>query len=478
MKTDLIGRLSAYARRDRAAVRKNAGKRGGMRAAGARLTELTPRALTGSEDEMERRLKAVFGNRDFREQIDAVRRRNATYWLACAGLFLMLLAAVAAQLFRGGGSIESVERPPYPADPLRVTAMAEAEYGDASVRRRVELTVQPRKPDDAEKAERLGDTARRLPGLILGQNESLSCVTSDLNLIESDAETGAAIAWVSENPSLMDADGKLNSVVARAGDRLNLSARLSLGNSYEVVEIKAVLGVPAGEGGMEDDVSDILSETVGAINASEDGNILELPVLDNNGVSFSWKEGASDLHIPEISALAVFVVFLFRSRYSWIDRKIKEAQRGMVRDFPEFTDRLLLMLNAGLVVSEALSRIAADYELRRGAGKPRQLYEELAAIRQRVENTNAPLAVELNMMAARSGVRELMRFASIVSDNIGKGSALADKLKAEGELVWKLRRKDAEETGRLAETKMILPMTLTLLTLVMITMAPAMMDMQ
>jgi Flp pilus assembly protein TadB len=150
----------------------------------------------------------------------------------------------------------------------------------------------------------------------------------------------------------------------------------------------------------------------------------------------------------------------------------------MIKDFPEFIDKLLLMLNAGLVVSEALSRIAADYERRADAGAKRPLYEEFAAIRQRVENTNAPLSVELSMMAARSGVRELMRFASIVSDNIDKGSALAEKLKAEGELVWKLRKKDVEEAGRLAETKMILPMTLTLLTLVMITMAPAVFDMQ
>jgi hypothetical protein len=80
-------------------------------------------------------------------------------------------------------------------------------------------------------------------------------------------------------------------------------------------------------------------------------------------------------------------------------------------------------------------------------------------------------------MAARSGIRELMRFAAVVSDNIDKGSALSEKLKAEGELVWKLRKKDTEEAGRLAETKMILPMTLTLLALILITMAPAMLDM-
>jgi Flp pilus assembly protein TadB len=245
----------------------------------------------------------------------------------------------------------------------------------------------------------------------------------------------------------------------------------------EEVGIHATLGGPASDTGLTAGIADVLKETVDALNASAEGDALTLPAADAYGVRYRFYDGASDLHVPEIFALAVFGLLLYRSRYSWIDKRIKAARRSMTLDFPEFIDKLLLMLNAGLVVSEAISRIAADYALRRDEKAPRPLYEELTAIRQRVENTNASLSVELNRMAARSGVRELMRFASVVSDNIDKGSALADKLKAEGELVWKMRKKDVEEMGRLAETKMILPMTLTLLTLILITMAPAVLDM-
>jgi hypothetical protein len=437
-----------------------------------------PKALTGSPEEMERRLKAVFGNREFRDNIDAVRRKNAAYWFICAGLFLLLITAIARQTIQGGAqTMYSFERPSYTAGPMRVNAEVEAEYEGESVRRNVELTVRPQGIDDDERRERVEDTARRLPGLILGKNESLSSIASDLNLIGFDDETGVAISWASDNPALIDDDGSLNRVIGQAGDRFTLKARLTLENISEVAEISCALGLSASEEDKAKDMAAVLAGTVAELNASTEGDSLLLPGSDAHGLRYNWREGVSDIHIPELAALAMFVVFLYRSRYNWIDKRVKEARKSVIKDFPEFIDKLLLMLNAGLVVSEALSRIAEDYERRADAGKQRHLYDELVAIRQRVENTNAPLSVELSMMAARSGVRELMRFASIVSDNIDKGSALAEKLKSEGELVWKLRKKDAEEAGRLAETKMIMPMTLTLLTLVMITMAPAMLDM-
>jgi hypothetical protein len=458
--------------------REGAGPREAKAGALTRLIALMPRALTGSEDEMERRLQAAFGNADFCAQIKAIRRRNAMYWLACICLALLLLAALAAQFVRGGAPLVSAERPPYKETPLRVSAVAEAEYGDVSVKRRTELTVRPQAPGEGEKRARVAETARRLPQLILGENESLSALTSDLNLIAFDDETGVSVSWASENPALIDDDGVLNRLAGGEGDVLTLKARLILEDVSEETEIKATRGGgPVSKEGLAADVADALADTIAAVNASEDGAALILPRADAYGVRYRFYDGASDMHIPEILALAMFGLFLYRSRYSSIDKRIKAARRSMIKDFPEFIDKLLLMLNAGLVVSEAISRIAADYELRKGFGKPRRLYEELAAIRQRVENTNASLSVELNLMASRSGVRELMRFASVVSDNLDKGSALAEKLKAEGELVWKLRKKDIEEAGRLAETKMILPMTLTLLVLILLTMAPAVLDM-
>ncbi|MDR2132942.1 MAG: type II secretion system F family protein [Clostridiales Family XIII bacterium] len=444
----------------------------------SRLADLMPQALTGSAEEMERRLQSAFGNDAFHEWVEAARHRNAMHWLICAVLTLLLLATLAVQLARSGEPLIAVERPPYPSAPLRVNAAVEAEYGDASVKRKVELTVRPKELADDEKRARVEATAQRLPRLILGENESLSAVESDLKLPAFDEETGVAISWASETPEILGDDGVLNRVTGGEGDGFALKARLRLGNIGEEVKIEGALGGgPVSTESVAEDVADVLADTVEALNASSEGDALTLPLADAHGVRYRWEGGARDAHIPELLALAAFGVMLYLRRYGAIDKRIKASRRSMIKDFPEFIDKLLLMLNAGLVVSAAISRIAADYERRRDAKNPRRLYEELAAIRRRVENSNASLSVELNRMAARSGVRELMRFAAVVSDNIDKGSALAEKLKAEGELVWKLRKKDTEEAGRLAETKMILPMTLTLLTLILLTMAPAVLDM-
>jgi hypothetical protein len=320
-----------------------------------------PKALTGRPEEMERRLEAAFGNGEFREGIDAVRRRNAAYWFICAGLALLLITSIAQQAVQGGAqAIESVERPTYPAEPVRVSAEVEAEYEGESVRRHVELTVRPKGIDDEERRERVEDTVRRLPGLILGKNESLSNIASDLNLIEFDEETGVAISWASDNPALAGDDGSLNRVIGQVGAGFNLKARLTLENISEVTEINCTLGPAASEEDTAADMTAVLKGTVAELNASTEGETLLLPGSDTHGLRYIWREGAPDIHIPEMFAIAMFVVFLYRSRYNWIDKRIKEARKSIIRDFPEFIDKLLLMLNAGLVVSEALPRIASD----------------------------------------------------------------------------------------------------------------------
>ena len=70
-----------------------------------------------------------------------------------------------------------------------------------------------------------------------------------------------------------------------------------------------------------------------------------------------------------------------------------------------------------------------------------------------------------------------MRFSAILADNIDKGSALAEKLTQESDMLWNLRKKRAEEKGRLAETKLTFPMVLQLLVVILITVAPAAFEM-
>ena len=95
----------------------------------------------------------------------------------------------------------------------------------------------------------------------------------------------------------------------------------------------------------------------------------------------------------------------------------------------------------------------------------------------RLQAAGTGLAVEFADVAARSGQREVMRFSAILSDNIDKGTSLSDKLVRESEMLWALRKKSAEEAGRIAETKLTFPMALQLLVVILVTVTPAAMEM-
>jgi hypothetical protein len=96
----------------------------------------------------------------------------------------------------------------------------------------------------------------------------------------------------------------------------------------------------------------------------------------------------------------------------------------------------------------------------------------------RINGANTSLIAEFSGLAARSGQREVLRFSAILSDNIDKGSALADKLMQEEGMLRMIRKKRAEERGKIAETKLTFPMALQLGAIIIITVAPAAFEMQ
>ena len=74
-------------------------------------------------------------------------------------------------------------------------------------------------------------------------------------------------------------------------------------------------------------------------------------------------------------------------------------------------------------------------------------------------------------------VKELSRLAGILEDSRERGTDLWDKLASEGETIWAERRRRASEKIRLAESKMSFPLGLMMTALIIITAAPAMLQM-
>jgi hypothetical protein len=117
-----------------------------------------------------------------------------------------------------------------------------------------------------------------------------------------------------------------------------------------------------------------------------------------------------------------------------------------------------------------------DYEKLREDDE-KYFYEQLRSVYLTMNETNSPMHVEFASFAKRSEVRELMRLSNVLADNVSKGYDLAEKLRRESEVLWFARKKQSEENGRIAETKLTLPLMILLIVMILITIAPAMMEM-
>ncbi len=152
------------------------------------------------------------------------------------------------------------------------------------------------------------------------------------------------------------------------------------------------------------------------------------------------------------------------------ERKEKQhQQQNVIAELPDFTNRLVLLLNAGMVLTSAVQKIAEEE-------RHCYFYTELREIKKRMRNVNSTFAGEFQEFAKRSGVRELLRLSNIIADNLDKGSELVEKLEQESNFMWHMSKKQVEERGRTAESKLVFPMALMLLALILITAAPAFMS--
>ena len=147
----------------------------------------------------------------------------------------------------------------------------------------------------------------------------------------------------------------------------------------------------------------------------------------------------------------------------------------MERELPAFNDQLLLLLGSGLIFREAFRRIADGYRQKTGNS---YFQSVIIGIEDETEQGVSDIVNVITRRAEEIGVSEFSRLAGVIQDNQLLGTDISDKLRNEGEILWDLRKRNAEERGRLAETKLTLPLAILLMVLVLVTAAPAMIQVQ
>ncbi len=134
--------------------------------------------------------------------------------------------------------------------------------------------------------------------------------------------------------------------------------------------------------------------------------------------------------------------------------------------------RMNLYLNSGLVASAALHEFLYSVRTEKNI-----LSLILNSVLEKSQDRNLDFENELYAFSQQIRCKSLMRFAFLLMDNRDKGSELAEKFEREISSMQSLRISRAHSIANKSETKLCFPLTLLLLSLIIICIEPALMSM-
>ena len=202
---------------------------------------------------------------------------------------------------------------------------------------------------------------------------------------------------------------------------------------------------------------------------------IELPQYLDTGEKISWEVDRQTNTLLIITFVMVLSVIIYKSRFAPLNRRKKEQAESVIRNLPEFVNRMVLLLNAGLVLNSAFEKTVEE-SISFHEGEDDYFTGKIHEIYQSMKSDNGSMHTELKRFARESGIKELIRVSNIINDNVSKGVELTDKLRNENEILWISRKKNCEERCRLAETKLTLPLMIFLIVLIVIVITPALLD--
>lgn len=169
------------------------------------------------------------------------------------------------------------------------------------------------------------------------------------------------------------------------------------------------------------------------------------------------------LVLAAILALAAMPFVMDRE----LANKIEQRRDQLLLEFPEFINKLILLVNAGSTIPKAWEKIVAESK------STSPLFRELRFCHAEIQ-AGKPEAVAYEEFARRCKIKEAIKFVSVVILNLRKGGAeVVPTLKAQADECWEARRAAARRLGEKASSKLMLPMSIMLLGIIMVVALPA-----
>lgn len=205
---------------------------------------------------------------------------------------------------------------------------------------------------------------------------------------------------------------------------------------------------------------------------------ISLPRKLSDGSKLRWEarddEGSDYFLIPLM--YLILVCLIVKSSLDTPKDVVIARRNSIIRGLPRFCNQLLLTMNAGMILSDAFEKICSSYELI--PENKRTFFEQsMIDINQSNSGHRTSTAQLLSEYAQEYNVKEMMRIATILTENERRGSDVIESLERESAFLWESRKTRASERGKALDAKMAYPLGVLLLILIVITIAPAFLTM-
>lgn len=425
---------------------------------------------------IENTIYTLYGRRDYTKKYIYFWAEKIALWVAIVTLTLIISLVLSINYLPKKQLIHSIERPDYNEGSRYYDVQYEIKIDNEKRVNSLDILLLQKLPPEEKIIELLNTASKNLPNIIKGNNKDLTHVDSKLNLINKYPNTDIKIKWESNTPELITNSGEIRyNQIKKDNQDGSITAILTYGNK----ELKKNVHIKVFKRPISiNEKMDIIQEELNNnLQKEKQQNIINLPnKIDNANIKWYKLNDNISPKITLILGFLISILFMFLKNYDLYE-KIKKRDDELKREFPQFINKLVLLINAGLNLSTAIKKIEVDYKDYIRENKKITLYEELIISLDDIQNGISEIEA-YEQFGRRCKTPEILRFTSAIIQNAKRGNdALVEVLNQQSREIWDKRVAFARKQGEKASSKLILPMGIVFIIILLIVMTPVYLSM-
>lgn len=343
-------------------------------------------------------------------------------------------------------------------------------------KRKISIDVNEREYSKEELDKYFDYACENIESLILGENESVKEIETDLDLIDHIPDTAIKVDWICSDYLYIQPSGELcYENLTKEGNWITLTATFSYMDYEKKHDIKVHVkrkeykGIDRYFNDLEDELK--LRET-----KERNKESYQLP-KELNGVKVKFSDSdRSDSFVLLILSLLTAICLPLEEN-SLFKKKQQEKEKQLFQQYPELVCKLSLYLGAGMSISKAWENIALTYIKALKKNQKRDYCnEEVVYTYRQLESGNFKRD-SFEEFGSRCRLRPYKKLSMLINSNISKGSSdLAQILQYESREALENRKSEALKMATEASAKLMLPMVMELVVVIAVLMVPAFMS--